>query len=274
MFSSPETGLTQGEITVQLTWLGAAGFRLETVEGAVILLDPFLSRPAEAKPALPLHPADLRPVDEILLTQGRFDHAMDVPGLVEQTGAIVHAAEAVCRNLINHGLSANRLQPISPHHAKRIGSLRWYALRGQANQVDSSPSLRARLRNEALYQHIQPLEHAWPLGGVMAYLLESDELTVMHFGSAGWEEAGLSGLTPDILLLPVERPAQPDDNVIRLASLLQPAIIVPHHWDNYYPPLSEQVDLTPLTHILQTELPHTKIYRPMIGERFNLIDLF
>ena len=84
---------------MELTWLGAAGFKLDTSEGATLLIDPFFSRPAQAYPLLPLRLTDIYPVDEILLTNGRFDHAMDTPALTSQTGALVHATRSICERL-------------------------------------------------------------------------------------------------------------------------------------------------------------------------------
>ena len=98
---------------MELTWLGAAGFELDTSEGATLLIDPFLSRPDRAYPLLPLRLTDLYPIDEILLTNGRFDHAMDTPALAAQTGALVHATTPVCQHLAELGVSRHSLQTLT-----------------------------------------------------------------------------------------------------------------------------------------------------------------
>ena len=258
---------------LQLTWLGAAGFRVETDEGAIFLLDPFLSRPAAATPTLPIHLTDLFPVDEIFLTNGRFDHAMDTPALVEQTGAIVHAATSVCHNLARFKVSPNSLQPVQLDQEKRIGTLRWQALPGQVSQVDSSPALRALTRDDVSVADINALDQRWPLGEMITYLFQTEKLSMLYFGSAGWVEAVIHEQQPDIVLLPVESPPMPHDHAAQLANLLHPKIIIPHHWDNSYPPLSETIDLNLFEAIIHTSLPQTRVYRPEIGRPFYVDDL-
>jgi L-ascorbate metabolism protein UlaG (beta-lactamase superfamily) len=259
--------------TLQLTWLGAAGFKVDTHEGAVILIDPFFSRPPEATPPLPLQITDLFPVDEILLTNGRFDHALDTPALVKQTGAIVHAPEPVCQRLAEKGVPTNCLQSTTLNKTKRVGSVTWQALAGQVSQADSSPTLRALIRDQMNLAQISNLSRQWPLGEIVAYFFLADGLSIIHFGSAGWIDSEIDGLPVDIALLPVESPPDTDTNVTQLAVKLKPKVVIPHHWDNYYPPLSETIDLSKFEAAMQRQTPPIKVYRPSIGKRFELAHL-
>lgn len=258
---------------MQLTWLGAAGFRVETNEGAVFLIDPFLSRPRAATPSFTIRAEDLRPLDEIFLTHGRFDHAMDTPALVKQTGAIVHAPTAVCHHLAHLGVSINSLQPITFNKVKQIGTLRWEARPGWFSQIDSSPSLKALVRGQNIFTHIRNLDQAWPLGEITIYLFYEDGLSLIYFGSAGWVETTLEGVQPDIALLPLERPPTPVDNIVHLMHLLKPKVLVPHHWDNYYPPLTDPIDLQTFETISQNLALPPKIHWPVIGHNFRPADL-
>ncbi|MBI1877113.1 MAG: MBL fold metallo-hydrolase, partial [Chloroflexi bacterium] len=227
---------------MHLTWLGAAGFKVETSEGATLLIDPFLSRSALAQPVLPIQLADLAPVDEIFLTDGRFDHALDAPALARQTGAIVHAVEPVCQYLVEQGVAAHNLQSVIPQTPKRIGSLSWQALANRTNQADS-PTAKHRLTNNLqLPAHLSEVVWAWPPGEEVAYLFRIDGLSVVHFSSADWAGVEIRDLQPDLALLPVEN--NPDTSAARLAAHLKPKVVIPHHWDDYFPPLSELTDLT------------------------------
>lgn len=258
---------------MQLTWLGTAGFRVETDEGAIFLIDPFLSRPKEAKPASPIQLADLFPIDEIFLTNGRFDHALDTPAIVEQTGAIVHAPQAVKQRLAKQGVSAHSLQSVTLNEAKQLGSLSWQALAGQVSPADFSPGLLALMRDRANFLPVRDLDRDWPLGEIVTYLFQIETLTMIYFGSAGWDETAISGLEPDVALLPVERTPTQNGDVARLAALLKPKLIIPHHWDNYYPNLSKMVDLTDLAAIVRSQLPRAQVYQPVIGQPFDVVAL-
>lgn len=254
---------------MELTWLGAAGFKLDTREGATLLIDPFLSRPNQAYPLLPLRLTDLYPVDEILLTNGRFDHAMDTPALAAQTGALVHATRPICERLAELGVSQHSLQVLTMKKSKGLGRLTWQAFPGLVNQLDSSPVLRALTNNPRNLAVAQELDRLWPPGDMVAYHLQAEGLSLVHFGSAGWIEAEIQPLQPDIALLPVEYHADTNSAVVQLAAILTPQIIIPHHWDNYYPPLSRQINLKEFAAALNIVAPRVKIYIPKIGQSFN-----
>lgn len=258
---------------MQLTWLGAAGFKVDTSEGAILLIDPYLSRPALAQPLLSIQLADLTPVDEIFLTDGRFDHALDTPALARQTGAIVHAGEPVCQRLINRGVSAHNLEQVIPKTRKQVGSLSWQAVASPIKGTDPLPAVRRLIRNLQMPAHLGDLVRAWPPGEEVAYFFRIDGLSVLHFSSTHWSEAEVGDLRPDVVLLPVE--SNPDMSAVaaRLAALLNPKLVIPHHWDNYFPPLSRLGDLSKFKTALQALAPQVSVYQPLIGQSFDPIDL-
>lgn len=99
-----EGALGPGPVTVR--WLGTAGFAVEH-EGAVLLLDPYVTRASlGACIAAPLR-SDAIAVsrhapraDAIVVGHTHFDHALDVPAIALQTGAMVfgsRSAAALCR---------------------------------------------------------------------------------------------------------------------------------------------------------------------------------
>lgn len=254
---------------MRLIWLGAAGFKLDTSEGATLLIDPFLSRPSKATPRLPILLTDLYPIDEILLTNSRFDHAMDTPALTAQTGAIVHACEATCRRFEELGVSKHSLESITPQASKKLGSLSWQALPSLVNQLDSSLVLRALTNNPKNLAVAQELDRRWPPGETFMYYLQADGLSLVHFGSAGWLETEIKHLQPDIALLPVEGHPNANSAAVQLTARLTPKVVVPHHWDNYYPPLTQQIDLKEFQATINIVAPGIKVYIPTIGQSFN-----
>ncbi|HEY5294941.1 MAG TPA: metal-dependent hydrolase [Gaiellaceae bacterium] len=67
-----------------LTWLGHASFRLDTADGKRIYVDPWLNGPTTPE-------AEKSPerADAIAVTHGHGDHASDVVGIQQATGATV-----------------------------------------------------------------------------------------------------------------------------------------------------------------------------------------
>jgi len=89
---------------MQITWLGHSGFRI-TVEGAVLLIDPWLT----GNPMFPAARRDeaLNGATHILLTHAHGDHAADAAAISAETGAPV-----ACIHEVSEWLSGQGVQTI------------------------------------------------------------------------------------------------------------------------------------------------------------------
>jgi L-ascorbate metabolism protein UlaG (beta-lactamase superfamily) len=88
---------------VEVLWLGHATVRITSVEGKIILIDPFLVK----NPKTPAEYRDLKAlgkVDLILVTHGHSDHTRDLVELASLTGAKVVAPYGYALNMISLGL--------------------------------------------------------------------------------------------------------------------------------------------------------------------------
>ncbi|MBI1173822.1 MAG: metal-dependent hydrolase [Sideroxydans sp.] len=83
LLCTPFAALAAG--TTQLTWYGHAAFKIVTPKGHVLLLDPWLTNPANKNGKADL--AALDKADLILLTHGHFDHVGDSVEIAKKTGA-------------------------------------------------------------------------------------------------------------------------------------------------------------------------------------------
>ncbi|MHB1299489.1 MAG: metal-dependent hydrolase [Burkholderiales bacterium] len=77
----PATGFAGTE----LTWYGHAAFKLKTPEGKVLLIDPWITNPANKSGKEDLE--KIGKVDLILITHGHFDHVGDAVEIAKKTGA-------------------------------------------------------------------------------------------------------------------------------------------------------------------------------------------
>jgi len=71
----------------QLTWYGHAGFKIKTVTGKILLIDPWVTNPAFASGKDELTSLDR--VDLILLTHGHSDHVGNTVEIGKRTGAFL-----------------------------------------------------------------------------------------------------------------------------------------------------------------------------------------
>jgi len=68
-----------------IKWLSHASFSIQTSEGKVVLIDPWIT----GNPLSPVTPADITKADMILVTHGHFDHAGDAGTISKNTGGVI-----------------------------------------------------------------------------------------------------------------------------------------------------------------------------------------
>ena len=88
---------------VEVQWLGHSTFKLTSIAGKVIVVDPFLKKNSRA-PAKYKNLAALGKVDLILVTHGHHDHIADLPELASMNEAPVVANFELVNNLVAVGL--------------------------------------------------------------------------------------------------------------------------------------------------------------------------
>jgi L-ascorbate metabolism protein UlaG (beta-lactamase superfamily) len=252
---------------MELTWLGAAMFK-GLVGSTVFYLDPFLDRPKAATPRLGLTTEDIDRADYIFCSHGHFDHVADVPEIAARTGARVFAPSKVCQNLYTLGVPDNQLRPVQS--VETIGL--------QDFRVRVIPSAHVRF-DWALIR--RKLGVAWrllpdlgkllryPSGQVVGYLFTGRRCSWCFFGSAGYRTSGVEGLAPDLALLPVQGRRDIYRFTAQRVATMEPKWLIPHHFDDFYPPLSEQVDLEPLLDAVDNLAPATQVLVPQAGQRLR-----
>ena len=85
----------------ELTWYGHAAFKIKTPSGKILLIDPWLSNPANKTGKEDL--AALDKVDLILITHGHFDHVGDSVEIAKKTGAKLVATFDLGKALAQYG---------------------------------------------------------------------------------------------------------------------------------------------------------------------------
>ena len=85
VFSLLVTSTSASAAQTELTWYGHSAFKLTTPTGKVLLIDPWITNPANKNGKADL--AALKHVDLILISHGHFDHVGDAVAIARTTGA-------------------------------------------------------------------------------------------------------------------------------------------------------------------------------------------
>jgi len=273
---------------VALRWFGVASFEV-THAGRVLLLDPFVSRPADAQPPMPggvWRPAH---ADAILVTHGHHDHFSDVPELARRLGATVylpadlHAQRSLLLRLTGRNDEEARWRPWTRRGRVELGGLviEAYPLHREERQARwlrraFRQALRRRLTVRGLAEAVR-LTATHPLA-------ENVGLHITH-AATGASIFFLGGLTRQVRDLP-EQPLSVDvlalpltgnsewwlDDAVGLILLLRPRVVLAHHHDDWCPPLTRPVDLVAFRHTVE-ERCGVPVFEPSLGATFTLEDL-
>lgn len=288
--------VTLDEVPFAFRWLGAAGFQLRF--GAIeILIDPFLGgvtqplRSQDALPKLELTIQDLA-ADAVFVTHGHFDHACDVPAIALHTRAPVYASSAVCQILHDAGVPARQLHSLAAGRRCEVGNVEVLAIASRHVRFDLPLVWRVLGRVLAKPKEALALlrkARGWPMGEVLAYRFATLETSVVHLGSAGWiqnewrriDPAGAKihrdgHNRPYVVLLPLQGRSDIYRVAFQMLEMLYPTHVIPHHYDDALPPVSEQIALRPFFELVRERLPGggtqppIEMVEPRIGEWMQL----
>ncbi len=258
---------------MKLTWLGTASFRIKTGD-SVFLLDPYFSRNKKAKPRQYLNPKDYIESQAIFLSHGHFDHILDVPVIAEKTGSTVYCSETAADTLIGKGLDKRQTRKI-----KSDGSLfdfdGYQARAFFSDHVVFDKKLLAKsiLRTNIRLFKYAPLLKDYPVAQVLSWRFTVEGQAIHFFGSAGSkaeEMEKLAGLKTDILLVPLQGHSDICKIALEYVRVMRPKIVIPHHHDNFFPPISSMIDIRPFIEGVKRECPDTEVRVLNISETISL----
>jgi L-ascorbate metabolism protein UlaG (beta-lactamase superfamily) len=87
---------------------------------------------------------------------------------------------------------------------------------------------------------------AYPKGLVQTYLFEAEGKKILYMSSAGATEEELlvyRQLEVDYFLAPLQGHSSIQEIVAKQTAIIQPKVVIPHHHDDFFPPLSQNVSV-------------------------------
>ena len=242
-----ELGLPSG---LDVAWLGVSGYRL-TYEGVSLFIDPYVSR-------VPLRAFVLRrrtlpdpvmldryagapgPVAAILVGHTHFDHAVDAPALARRHAARAYGSASLVHLMRLHGVGDLGVEVV-PHQPYELGPF----------VVRFVPSRHSKLLfgrkvpmdGELTCEHLDGLAPtAYKCGAVFGIRIDVAGVSLYHQGSADLNDAELRDGPVDVFLAGVAGRSVTPRYWERILPRLDPRIVVPTHYDNFFSPLGRPQD--------------------------------
>jgi len=251
-------GLPEG---LEVEWLGVSGYRL-TYEGRTIFVDPYLSRvPLRSlllrRTALP-DPAALDrfagapgEVAGVLVGHTHFDHAVDAPAICRRFGCPAYGSDSLVRLMALHGL-AERTVGVEPYRTYELGPF----------EVSFTPSVHSKLilglavpyDGDLTCEHLDGLSPgAYRCGQVWGISIRVAGMLLYHQGSANLVDDAVRASGVDVFLAGIAGRSFTRDYWQRILPLLDPRIVVPTHYDNFFRPLGRPLEF--VSNVQLSELP-------------------
>jgi L-ascorbate metabolism protein UlaG (beta-lactamase superfamily) len=257
-------------MSLTFRWLGVAGVELKAGD-QVLAIDPFFTRPSPIGFFKPVIPDDLLiseklPVcHSVLVTHSHWDHLMDVPGVLRQTGAVAHGSANTCQLLHLLGVPERQVKEIQVGDKLSLGVYKVDVIEGQHSWIPFS-----RWMNGRLPHGLQPplRFQDYRMDACLGYKIQVPGM-----------QALLCAAKPqpaDVLFIVAQ---ESKDYYQNLFLGVHPHTIVPIHWDNFLQSLNKPIgrftrpgrmNLPKITRLAGKTLPQAKMIIPEMFREYTL----
>jgi len=169
------------------------------------------------------------------------------------------------QTLEKKGLSPDLLEKISKDKwEKKFEDFRARAFFSRHVKFDKKLLITTLLKINFRIPRYLPLFKEFPCGQVLSWRFYTEDKVIHFFGSTGSpteELERLKGLDEpiDILLVPLQGHSSICEIAALYVNILQPKMVIPHHQDDFFPPISKQVDIDPFVKQVYRESPGTQV---------------
>jgi L-ascorbate metabolism protein UlaG (beta-lactamase superfamily) len=247
---------------LSVQWLGVSGYRLD-FEGHSLYVDPYVSRaplrslllrsPAQPDPAAHERflPAPEGEVVGVLVGHTHFDHAVDAPAVAKRLGCRAYGSASLAALMRLHGLGELAVE-VEPYRTYDLGPF----------EVSFTPSAHSKLLlglavpfdGELTCDHLDGLTpSAYRCGQVWGIHIAVAGITLYHQGSADLVDDAIRHREIDVFLAGVAGRSFTERYWLRILPKLDPRVVVPTHYDDFFRPLGEDMDL--VANVKLAELP-------------------
>jgi hypothetical protein len=216
---------------VRFRWLGVAGIELR-LGARVLAIDPFFTRPplrravfGRVDPDRDLIAETMAGCNDVLITHAHWDHVMDVPEVVRNTGAVAWGSANACQLLAVCGVPQRQAREIRAGDRLELGPFRVEVMRARHRSVPG-------FQPGALASDLEPPLRVrdYRMDVCFSILVGVEGLRLLNWRSVRAEPA------PRANVLFVD-PHGGRCTYQTLIQRVQPQLVIPVHWDDFFRPL-------------------------------------
>ncbi len=275
---------------IKLIWYGTANYVLD-LDGTRLLFDPFFYRNSKSTPILKTKKENVEDINGIFITHGHFDHITEAGWFAENQNTPIYCSETAKDNIIRwaegkiiedeiHELSEKGRNNIKiSHEFDKIDlseDVTVEVIKSEHVKFDLNTIL-SRLFSWKVLKEIKKLSiygKGFPMGDVFGFCTSFKGKKIVSFGSLWHEYEDILEKYEncDVFVAPLAGNSKKNlaKKGGRIVDLLKPKIIVPVHWDNFFPPISRTEDLRPFFKYIEINHPNIEIIMPKIDEEIFL----
>ena len=254
---------------MNITWLGTACIRVEAA-GERFVFDPFVELPGAQNPNIL---GDFQKDPVIFLTHGHFDHAYFVPDLMDEGDVTVFCTKTPAQTLERFSENADSVVQISPGDELKLGDCRITVYQGKHIRNDRRLIL-STIFSSRIFRHFRNFRfilyaaRRFPEAGeTVCFEVSAEDKRVMILGSLGLDPDVTYPDGMDLLILPYQgsSPEELLEQAERVIDRLRPRRIMLSHFDDAFPPVTQNVDTRLLHHRLKQRFPEISVIKPLYG---------
>ena len=264
---------------IRVTYLGVNGYQFETGRH-VLLVDPYFSRigffPVTFNQAITSNRERVAEsakylrtsADAILVTHAHFDHLLDVPAIMEQTGARLISGPTAVNLARASGVARGKCQVVKPGSVRKIGPWEISVFTAHHDKLfDSTPYPGSAATIGAPPKKVSD----WVVGEPLAFVIKAAGKKIYV------DSGGLPGTPPPSTIGPVDLAilgVALSDSRQRYAEVvraLRPRYILPSHQDDFFIPVSRGFVFGKMTNFPQIRRIHSE---EGLAGRMILLDYF
>ncbi len=168
---------------------------------------------------------------------------------------------------MDKGVPARRIEVIKPGDTIELDDFTINILKGD-HVVFDLPLIIKTLINRRMVKWAKNLGKVikgfvkYPRGQVLIYDIMADGQRILHMGSLGICSDEIYPDSIDILSLPFQGRSDIEDLAVQFVGKINPRAVFLQHFDDSFPPISNEIDTTGFQGIMAEMFPDIKVIKP------------